>query len=61
MNCNLIRIPVEYTDKKGESKKGNNYYIEFPNGEFIAIQPVFTKSANDFVRLRAFSDLRERK
>ena len=67
MQCNLIRIRKEYKNKKGESKVGNDFYLEFENGEVVAIQPKWTETKDgkpnsaDFLRLRAFSTLKERK
>ena len=61
MNCKLIRLESKFTGKDGKQKTGYDYYLTFENGEYIAIMPKWTKNSNDFIRLRAFSDLGERK
>lgn len=65
MQCNLVRIPCEYTDEKGKVRKSNDYYLKFENGEYIAILPKWAvigkdKKPGEFDRLRALSDKVER-
>lgn len=59
MNCKLFRVPTTFVGKDKKEVRTNDYFIEFENGEYIQIVPKWTKNSNDYIRLRAFSDLKD--